>query len=365
MDDNNKQLTDLVHLARLALTGRRQDVHLYIRRIAKKYREERPSVYEQLGALLRESPTAATPLRDAGIASIPVDADSRLQLLRCEYEPLLDVEPIWAEQVRERLEQLVAERCGVARLQEHGLTPARSALFTGPPGVGKSLAARWIARELGRPLLTLDLSAVMSSFLGKTGTNLRNVLDYAKSVECVLLLDEFDAVAKRRDDVVEIGELKRLVTVLLQEIDDWPTTGLLIAATNHPTLLDPAAWRRFDVHISFPMPDDANALAAVRAFLGPTEECSKSLIHALAIALGKSSFSDIERELTQARRASIIQDQPLEDCLEQIVRSFVKTLVRQDRYQLAALLAESIPQRRVTEITGVSRDTIRKTAGKK
>jgi SpoVK/Ycf46/Vps4 family AAA+-type ATPase len=364
MDDNSKQLTDLVHLARLALTGRRQDVQLYIRRIAKKYQQERPAIGEQLGTLLRESPTPAAPLRDAGIASVPVDSDSRLQLLRCEHEPVLDVEPIWAEQVKAGLEQLIAERRGEARLQEVGLTPTRSALFTGPPGVGKSLAARWIARELGHPLLTLDLSAVMSSFLGRTGTNLRNVIDYAKSVDCVLLLDEFDAVAKRRDDLVEMGELKRLVTVLLQEIDDWPTTGLLIAATNHPTLLDPAAWRRFDVHISFPMPDDAHAIAAVKAFLGPTEICSRHLIHALAIALRESSFSDIERELTQARRASVIQDQPLADYLEQIVRSFAKSLARGERYRLAALLAESLPQRRVTEITGVSRDTIRKTAGK-
>jgi hypothetical protein len=111
--------------------------------------------------------------------------------------------------------------------------------------LGDTLAARVLARTLGRPLLILDLAAVMSSFLGRTGGNLRHVLDYAKSIECVLLLDELDAIAKRRDDAGEIGELKRLVTVLIQEIDDWPSSGLLVAATNHPELLDPAIWRRF------------------------------------------------------------------------------------------------------------------------
>src|SRR5665213_3572636 len=125
-----------------------------------------------------------------------------------------------------------------------------------PPGVGKTLAARWIARELHRPLLTLDLSAVMSSFLGRTGANVRHVLDYAKGVDCVLLLDELDSIAKRRDDASDVGELKRLVTVLLQEIDDWPSTGLLIAATNHSDLLDPAVWRRFEMRVNFPMPGD-------------------------------------------------------------------------------------------------------------
>src|SRR5690606_32775240 len=106
-----------------------------------------------------------------------------------------------------------------------------------------------------RPLLILDLASVMSSYLGRTGTNLRHVLDYAKSLDCVLLLDELDAIAKRRDDRGEIGELKRLVTVLLQQIDDWPPKSLLIAATNHADLLDPALWRRFDVTLEFPIPD--------------------------------------------------------------------------------------------------------------
>ena len=96
----------------------------------------------------------------------------------------------------------------------------------------------------------------MSSYLGRTGSNIRHVLDYAKGVDGVLLLDELDAIAKRRDDATDVGELKRLVTVLLQEIDDWPSSGLLIAATNHPGLLDPAVWRRFELRVSFPMPGD-------------------------------------------------------------------------------------------------------------
>src|ERR1700733_11402427 len=143
------------------------------------------------------------------------------------------------------------------------LHPTKSALFVGPPGVGKTLAARWIAKKLNRPLIVLDLSAVMSSFLGRTGNNVRNVLDYAKGVECIFLLDEFDAIAKRRDDAVEVGELKRLVTVLLQEIDEWPSSGILIAATNHPELLDPAVWRRFDLIVKFPMPAEDQLTEAV------------------------------------------------------------------------------------------------------
>ena len=226
------------------------------------------------------------------------------------------------------------------------------------------MAARWIARKLSWPLLTLDLSAVMSSFLGRTGTNLRNVLDYAKSIECVLLLDEIDAVAKRRDDAVEVGELKRLVTVLLQEIDDWPASGLLVAATNHPDLLDPAAWRRFEMHITFPMPNSEQVLQAVDTFLGPPatgESLPRSVIATLLAAL---SFSDIERQLTQIRREAVIYGEGMDKLLERLVRARIEALPRRDRQQIAVQLADIMPQRRVHELTGVSRDTIRNRTSK-
>jgi len=103
----------------------------------------------------------------------------------------------------------------------------------------------------------------MSSFLGKTGSNIRVVLDFARRQPCVLLLDEFDAITKRRDDSAEIGELKRLVTVLIQAIDEWPADGLLVAATNHPELLDPAIWRRFDRVVEFPLPTSSETLGCI------------------------------------------------------------------------------------------------------
>lgn len=273
---------------------------------------------------------------------------------------MLEVEPIWEAEVKSSLDQILSERRHDEELFKQGLSPTRSIIFTGPPGVGKTLAARWIARELHRPLLTLDLSAVMSSFLGRTGANIRHVLDYAKGVNGVLLLDELDSIAKRRDDMTDVGELKRLVTVLLQEIDDWPPTGLLIAATNHSDLLDPAVWRRFEMRINFPMPTDASVRRAVEMFLGASKT-SAAWNDVLAVTLQGLSFSDIEREVMLARRAAVTRDMSLEDALSRVVQSRVEPLPRKERGQIAMWLTEAgISQRQVHELTGVSRDTIRK-----
>jgi SpoVK/Ycf46/Vps4 family AAA+-type ATPase len=208
--------------------------------------------------------------------------------------------------------------------------------------------------------VTLDLAAVMSSFLGRTGNNVRNVLDYAKGIPCVFLLDEFDAIAKRRDDVVEVGELKRLVTVLLQEIDSWPTTSLLIAATNHDELLDPAVWRRFELIVRFPMPADGDVRRAVETYLGDVA-IGEHWVRVLARVFVGASYADIERELKRVRRQAVIQKDPLESRLKMLVAEQADSMKRGDRAHLAlALVGAGLSQREAHEWTGVSRDTIRK-----
>ena len=352
---------EFVHLARLALEGKVQDVAALARRALRDIGERRPDLAKDAQRLIAIA--GSTPLRsvDTGPA-LPVDADSRLELLRREENPEIPIEPIWPEAVGGQLQGVLRERANEAQLVRAGLAPSKSLLFVGPPGVGKTLAARWLAKEMQRPLLTLDLSAVMSSFLGKTGNNIRVVLDYAQTTPSVLLLDEFDAIAKRRDDAAEIGELKRLVTVLVQTVDEWPPEGLLIAATNHPELLDPAVWRRFDRIVEFPLPSREEISSTILRVLNKVDDPGTSTLRdSVATMLQGQSFAEVTRELLKMRRAAVLGGMGAEEALLNMAAEHARGAPIDARVAIARTLqSNGHSQREVAELTGLSRDTIRK-----
>lgn len=366
-DELDRLGQDIVHLARLGLAGRDQDFEVYLQRLGRRLRSSQPELASEILELIRQAPTRSSPLRDAAsgvVEPAPFDVDSRLDLIRHEFIDELPAQPIWSTETAEPIKQMIAERSGSAwtRLADAGLFPTRTALLIGPPGVGKTLAARYIAHRLDLPLLVLDLAAVMSSLLGRTGANVRRVIDYAKSRPCVLLLDELDAVAKRRDDVSEIGELKRLVTVLLQAVDDWPATGLLLAATNHPDLLDPAAWRRFELVVEFPLPNRDQVSAAVDQFLVPDKSIPPPVLSAAKALFGSASYSEIERELLGIRRRAALHDEGVAYELGRFVSSHASALSVAER---AAVAADAVgrgemSQHKAHQLFKVSRDVIRR-----
>lgn len=351
----------LVHLSRLALRGVSRDTQTYIKRLAKEIRETNSQAADSLIQLLHELPTKEMPFRNATSAALPTDKDSRLQLIRLENPVILDSNPILPDETLNTLNQVITERGFKLDLLKAGIPPLKSLLFTGDPGLGKTLTARWLANQLDLPLLVLDLSAVMSSYLGRTGTNLRNVFDYAKGTPCVLFLDELDAIAKKRDDISEVGELKRLVTVLLQEIDNWDDSGILIAATNHANLLDPAIWRRFDITLEFKMPSQKERIRAIEQFLSNSFSELAELPQILSVVFEGKSYSDIEREINRLRRQGIVSKHDKQKLIYTFIQGYLHSKRPQERIDVALKLIKSgHSQRSASDITGVSRDTIRK-----
>ena len=354
--------SEFVHLARLALEESRSDVTALIRRAIRPIIRHRPDLADLAKRVLALAAQDGLARAQKESHPLPVDLDSRLELLRREPIPEMGVEPTWPAAVAQELTAVLDERRIETELRDAGVGPSRSLLLVGPPGVGKTLAARWMARQLNRTLLTLDLAAVMSSFLGRTGNNIRLVLDYARHTPSVLLLDEFDAIEKRRDDTAEVGELKRLVTVLLQAVDDWPTEGILIAATNHPDLLDPAVWRRFDRLIKFPLPSFEDIMAVLATLLsGDSDGLSTDRATILAALFRGSSFADITREIQGAKRSAIVKRIPLPVALDDLAARLSHQATTVQRIEVARTLQrQNISQRSISRTTGLSRDTIRK-----
>lgn len=163
--------------------------------------------------------------------------------------------------VRSAYDELVEEQLRADILRASGLEPRHRVLLVGPPGNGKTSLAEAIAYSLALPLFTVRYDAVVTSYLGETAQRLRRLFDYVRTEPCVLFFDEFDAIGKERGDVHETGEIKRVVTTLLMQIDDLPSYCVVVGATNHPELLDRATWRRFELRLNLAQPSDTQMIS--------------------------------------------------------------------------------------------------------
>lgn len=280
----------------------------------RRLRKSAPDTAASLSTILTSNPTSA-PIRGVHFEPSPVDQDSSAPLLKVTT-PERAPKPIFSAALEMQLGRFLKEWRQSKKLVSEGFLPPCSILLKGPPGTGKTMFAKWVAGELGLKFATLDLATSISSYLGKTGLNLRRALDYARATPCLLLLDEFDAVAKRRDDATEVGELKRIVNVLLKELEDWPTASLLVAATNHPELLDPAISRRFDRVFNTDIPEVPERIKILRSSLGRFDsDIKQGVLEAIVELLQGKSGSDLQALGNAAVRRHIVESEPLDFAL--------------------------------------------------
>lgn len=163
-------------------------------------------------------------------------------------------------------DEIVEEHMRADLLRSYSVEPRNKLLLVGPPGTGKTTYAMALAERLMLPLYLVRYDALVGSYLGETATRLSKMMDYAKTHPCVLFFDEFDTIGKERGDSQDVGEVKRVVSSLLMQIDALPSYSIAIGATNHPELLDRAVWRRFQVKIDFPNPSKEDLKRWVRMF---------------------------------------------------------------------------------------------------
>lgn len=239
------------------------------------------------------------------LPDIPRDRETGFPLVKIQYYDLTWDAVILSQANLNILEEAVLENRKRDTLLAYGLVPKSTLLFCGPPGCGKTFTAQVLAGVLGLPLLYVDLTAVFSSLLGETATNLKRIFDYIEQTEWVVLFDEFDAIARDRSTANEHGEVKRLVNSLLQLIDLSKSDSLFIAATNHESLLDEAVWRRFDEVLFFEKPSLDHRLALLKRYLTGIRHGDVDLKQ-FAKELNGATGADIERICTDAIKTTLL-----------------------------------------------------------
>lgn len=240
------------------------------------------------------------------LTTMPKDRRNGDTLIALKESRVSQDQIVLQEAPNRKIQRLLEEHRKRDRLAHYGYRAKNKLLFWGPPGCGKTFTAHYVAHELGLPIGIIRLNAVISSFLGDTASHIQRVFDLAAGSPMVLLLDEVDAIAKERDDPNDVGELKRVVNSLLQAMDTFISSeSIIIAASNHQYLLDPAVWRRFDDIVHFAMPERDEREQYLRLLLNGIE-FQGSFAH-LAKILQGLSFADIQRVTIEAVKTRILQ----------------------------------------------------------
>jgi len=237
---------------------------------------------------------------------IPKDRRNGETLISLEESRVSQDQIVLDEGPNRKIQRLLEEHRKRDKLAHNGYKAKNKLLFWGPPGCGKTFTAHFVAHELGLPIGIIRLNAVISSFLGDTASHIQRVFDLAAQSPMVLLLDEVDAIAKERDDPNDVGELKRVVNSLLQAMDAFPSNdSIIIAASNHQYLLDPAVWRRFDDIVHFAIPERAKREQYLQMLLNGVD-FQGSVVH-LSRTLQGLSFADIQHVTVEGIKTRILQ----------------------------------------------------------
>ncbi len=292
-------------LVNLVKAGSQGDQQLFRTTVEAMAAEERAKRHHQLANKLEENLRSAVARPKS--AEVVRTFDGGHGGLLFEVEPRRTLQSLFLEAATQQAcQELIEEQQRRDLLRSYGLEPRHRVLLSGPPGNGKTSVAEALATGLIVPLFVVRYEAVIGSFLGETSSRLKRLFDFVRTHHCALFFDEFDTLGKERGDTHETGEIKRVVSSLLLQIDALPSHVVVITATNHAELLDRAVWRRFQLRLALPGPTEAQKVDWFSRFEATLGQSLGVPARTLAARLAVSSFSELEQFSTDIHRRYVL-----------------------------------------------------------
>ena len=356
--------TEVLRIIEGGLTNDKRKILTYSNKLADRLAKEgniplAKCIRQKINTIVPQSQAVADAVR-----LMPVDVDSHLQVVEV-YPPDSIRQPIvLSPEVENQINSFIQMVNHRSDLELAGIDVKKTMLLHGKPGCGKTSIAHYVSEKTGLPLIVARLDGVVSSLLGSTAKNLRKIFDYVQSIPCILFLDEFDAIAKARDDVHELGELKRVINSLLQNIDGMNADSVLITATNHPEMLDSAVWRRFVQVVDVGLPSEQQLSEMIDLFTSPfnSDIVSDSQRKKLIINSIKGlSPSDIKTIFDKVKIKSVLEGKKYLETEELLANIYDVTCKNKSEESYVIFLSShGIPQTVISKRTGMSLRKVKK-----
>ena len=358
--------SEMIKIIEGGLSGDKNRVYSYSKKLIEELEKENEKLLaKKINRIIEEKKTTMAVVEQ--FSGKPVDQESRMDMVQIDIpkeNKFIGLDNRTENEINDFIDIIKSRN----ELLRRGINENMSMLLYGYPGCGKTSIAELISNRLQLPLVTVRFDTIISSLLGSTSKNIRKVFEYASSKPCILFLDEFDVVAKARDDKNEVGELKRVVNTLIQNMDLYINNGgVLIAATNHEELLDTAIWRRFGyvLEINKPLKKEIEKFIKqlIKQYKFKIDKENK--ISRLSESFDGMSYAEIKKVIMSVIKKAIINNQNYLNYIDIIYEIYLhkKMDIRDEEELIKFLRSNEVTQLEINQKLNISLRKIREIEG--